>query len=83
MQRVEGKAVDKKSTLRWIWEYFIPILMGLYIVEMIVFFTVFWEHPEFGFSHFGPTLYLTLLFPLLWLAIYVLCGAIAKRRGTS
>jgi len=54
--------------------------MGFFVVEMIVFFTVYQDHPEFGFGHFGPKLYLTLLFPLLWLAVYVACGIIAKRR---
>ena len=83
MQRVEGQAVEKKSILRWVWKNFIPILIGLYTVEMLVFFTLFWDHPEHGFSHFGPALYLTLLFPLLWLAIFVLCGVLAKRGGTS
>lgn len=83
MQRVEGQAVEKTSPLRWIWKHFIPILMGFYIVEMIVFFTIYQEHPEFGFSHFGAGLYLTLLFPLFWLTVYVFCGIIAKRRGNA
>ena len=69
-----------KALCRWVWDHYILILMTYLPLQAGVNFAVYWDQPDYGFRPLGPGVFLTCLFPALWLVIYVGCGAIARRR---
>ncbi len=72
-----------KAVARWLWDHYIPMLMAYLPLQALVNFAVHWDHPEYGFRPLGYGVYFTCLFPALWLAIYIGCGVIARRRTTE
>ena len=69
-----------RSAGRWLWDHYVLILMAYLPLQAALNFIGHWDHPEYGFRPLGPGVFLTCLFPVLWLAIYIGCGAIARRR---
>ncbi len=68
-----------RGFFRWVWDHFIPITMTYLPLQAFVNFAVYWDHPVYGFQPLGLGVFLTCLFPVIWLLIYVLCGVIARR----
>jgi hypothetical protein len=69
-----------KAFGRWLWDHYIIILMTYLPLQALTNFAAHWDHPEYGFKPLGYGVFLTCLFPALWLAIYVGCGIIARKR---
>jgi len=42
-------------------------------------FAVHWDRPDYGFRPLGLGVFLTCLFPVIWLLIYAFSGVIARR----
>lgn len=68
-----------KAIARWAWDHYVPIFMAYLPLQALVNFAVHWDRPDYGFRQFGPGVFLTCLFPAIWLLIYVFCGVIARR----
>lgn len=75
--RTLGKRVE--SICRWVWDHYVPILMTWLPLQAFVNFAVHWDTPDYGFRPLGLGVFLTCLFPLIWLLIYAFCGVIARR----
>ena len=72
-----GKRV--KSICRWVWDRYVPILMTWLPLQAFLNFAAHWDRPDYGFRPLGPGVFLTCLFPLIWLLVYAFCGVIAQR----
>jgi len=68
-----------RTFLRWVWKHYVLILMIYLPLQAFVNFAVHWDRPDYGFSQFGVGVFLTCLFPVIWLMIYTFCGVIARQ----
>ena len=68
-----------RSICRWVWDHYVPILMTWLPLQAFVNFAAHWDTPDYGFRPLGLGVFLTCLFPLIWLLIYAFCGVIARR----
>ena len=68
-----------KALGRWVWDHYVPILMTYLPLQAFVNFAVYWDHRDYGFRPLGAGVFLTCLFPVIWLLIYLFCGVIARR----
>ena len=64
---------------RWVWDHYVPIFMAYLPLQAFANFAAHWDHPDYGFSRLGLGVFLTCLFPVNWLLVYVFCGVIARR----
>lgn len=72
-----------KTLGTWVWQHYVPLVMCYLPVQACVNFAVYWDHPDYGFRELGAGVFLTCLFPAAWLLVYMLCGVIARRRGSE
>ena len=68
-----------KALAGWVWDHYVPIFIAYLPLQAFANFAVHWDHPDYGFRRFGVGVFLTCLFPVIWLLVYVFCGAIARR----
>ncbi|MHA1340731.1 MAG: hypothetical protein ACTSRZ_11430 [Promethearchaeota archaeon] len=62
------------------WDNLVPIMIFYFFAEVLVCILIAWDHPQYGFSQFGPLVFISLIFLAIWFIIYVLCGKIAEKR---
>ncbi len=55
-----------------IWKHLVAWFILFEIIVGIWNFSVYYYDPTYGFNSFGPIVYLTLIFPCIWLCFYLL-----------
>jgi len=70
-----------KLLLKIIWNNLIPILIIYFLLDVLISILFAWNNTIYGFSQFGPIIFISLIFPLIWIFIYVLCRKIENNKN--
>ena len=77
----EKKVIKEKPTLiKRIWNNFVPIIVFCIFLQVFLNILFYYNDPTWDFARYGPGVFIATVFPLIWLAIYFWCKAIARKK---